>query len=68
MDNFLTPRKKCLLCLYLDQCVVCPVNACLSSGKFLGQIPAHLCRTQEIRIEEREKFWREIQADYDISF
>lgn len=60
MDNFSACRLGCFLCLELENCAVCPVNASFS-GSPLGKIPSYLCKIQKIKIKEKEKFRREIQ-------
>jgi sulfatase maturation enzyme AslB (radical SAM superfamily) len=61
MDNFSTPSRKCLFCMELEKCKICPVSASFS-GNPIGKIPSYACKIQEIRIHEREKFRKEIRT------
>jgi len=61
MDNFSTPQRKCLFCLELEHCTVCPVNVAFA-GYPMGKIPSYVCTIQQIRIKEKAKFWKELKA------
>ena len=67
MDNFSTPYMKCLLCLELESCAVCPVNASFS-GLPLGEIPPYLCEIQKIKMKNFKWFETFLGKDYWNTF
>ena len=60
MDNFSTPRTKCLFCSDLESCTVCPVNASFSESP-LGKIPSHVCEIQKIFIRQTKAFRKDLR-------
>ena len=67
MDNFSTPNIRCLLCLELESCAVCPVNASFS-GLPLGEIPSYLCEIQKIKMKNFKWFETFLGKDYGNTF
>lgn len=59
MDNFATPHRKCLFCLNLEKCTVCPIAAAFS-GAPIGDLPSFVCEIQKIRVAEMQRFWERI--------
>lgn len=67
MDNFSTSAMKCFLCLDLENCRICPVNASFS-GVSLGKIPLYACEIQKIKIKEKEIFRKEFQKISSLNY
>lgn len=59
MDYFHTPRKFCGLCPDVHDCVICPVDAALSSG-IVGRIMSVDCRIRKIVRKEKRLLWNDL--------
>jgi MoaA/NifB/PqqE/SkfB family radical SAM enzyme len=60
MDYFHTPRKFCGLCPDVHDCVICPVDAALSSG-IVGRIMPVDCRIRKIVRKEKQRLWKDLE-------
>ncbi len=58
MDNYSTPKRDCFMCVNVESCSICPLNAAFP-GNPLGTIPAHACEILKVRVKARERFWEE---------
>lgn len=61
MDYCSTSKKLCTLCDDLESCVVCPIDAALSSG-IIGKIPDWKCRMKREVRAEKKLFWKELEG------
>ena len=62
MDHFSTPGEHCMMCPYLRDCAVCPLDAALGSS-VVGVIPAWVCRMKKIILEQKSAFLEELSTD-----
>jgi sulfatase maturation enzyme AslB (radical SAM superfamily) len=60
LDNFETPRMKCLFCENLEACTVCPIAAAFS-GLPLGKVPPYVCEIQKMKVRHIQWFRKEIK-------
>jgi hypothetical protein len=60
MDHFSTPQELCMTCPYVKDCAVCPLDAATGSS-VVGVIPAWVCQTQKIILEQKSLFWNELE-------
>jgi sulfatase maturation enzyme AslB (radical SAM superfamily) len=61
MDYYHTSEKLCMLCDDLESCVVCPMDAALSTA-VIGQIPDWKCRMKKVIRHEKKLFWKELEV------
>lgn len=61
MDHFSTPQEFCMMCPYVKDCAVCPLDAALGSS-VVGVIPAWICRMNKIILEEKILFLGELEG------
>jgi sulfatase maturation enzyme AslB (radical SAM superfamily) len=59
MDYFHTPQELCGLCPDVHDCVICPVDAALSSG-IVGRIMPVDCRIRKIVRKEKRLLWDDL--------
>jgi sulfatase maturation enzyme AslB (radical SAM superfamily) len=60
MDCFHTPRELCGLCPEVHDCIICPVDAALSSG-IVGRIMPVDCRIRKIVRKEKRLLWNDLE-------
>jgi len=61
VDYFHTPSRFCGQCKDVYDCVICPVDAALSSG-IIGRIVSDDCRIRRVFREQRRRLWEDLEA------
>lgn len=61
VDHMRSGDRFCFLCPYLNDCEICPANAVLAGGEF-REVPAHMCRIQQIKAQAVRAFRSEIRS------
>ena len=60
MDHFSTPQELCMMCPYVKDCAVCPLDAAMGSS-VVGVIPSWVCRMNKITLEQKFLFLEELE-------